>query len=235
MCFCGRQEQGGIRLTVAHVANKDHQQLFDWPVSGRGKFRESFTLLSRRNAILLCKGAANACHEQFDAFNLALVPPALQQSCWLVMCFRASTWHNQRKHDPLPWRLDEPRDAVDTDMFACPPSFQFEPTTLYRRVLAARLQRTLNKHGKGTDLKWIEFCNTVAELSECLSESGAADDRASLEASPLTAPFETSFTPKRGVKRRRSLSHRRAMLIEMRRRNKSFPTDAWCPCLGLIR
>ena len=237
--FCGRQEQGRIRLTVAHVANKvkdkDHQKLFDRCASGRGKFRESFRLLSGRNAILLCQGAANACHEQFDAFNLALVPPALQQSCWLVMCFRASAWHNERKHDPVPWRLDEPSDAVDTDMFARRPSFQFEPTTLYRRVLAARLQRTLNKHGNGTDFKWIEFCNTVAELNECQSESGAADDRASLEASPLTAPFETSFTPKRGVKRRRSLSRRRAMLIEMRRRNKSFPTDAWCPCLSLIR
>ena len=136
------------------------------------------------------------------------------------MCFRASAWHNERKHDPVPWRLDEPSEAVDTDMFACRPNFQFEPTTLYRRVLAARLQRTLNKHGNGTDFKWIEFCDTVAELSECQSESGAADDRASLEASPLTAPFETSFTPKRGVKRRRSLSRRRAMLIEMRRRRR---------------
>ena len=37
--FCGRQEQGRIRLTVALVANKDHQKLFDWPVSWQRKIQ----------------------------------------------------------------------------------------------------------------------------------------------------------------------------------------------------
>jgi len=157
--FCGNCDPE-VQLSCAHVA--DHDKNFN--TSRKGKtFRDPFDLRSERNFILLCTNFAGSCHAQFDAFNLALVPAKLNLSHH-VICFKQG-WHKYEECIKA-----GPVKQMHEDVKCIQASFDFKPTSVYRRVLGERLEHSLVSHRCIDNLTLFRTCSTIAELSVCQSD-----------------------------------------------------------------
>jgi hypothetical protein len=165
--FCGTRK--GV-LSCAHIAQKDK----GFNVARNGKaFIEPFKVDHHRNGILLCKDVPGACHDLFDEFYLALVPPVLGEQ-WKLLCF-SSGWRKYAEASNSDGQLASVCSSILAMPSVCKivcidPSFQFDDHTVFKRVLAERLEATMYRRQK-IPIDLVEHCAVVASISAGSSEA----------------------------------------------------------------
>jgi len=231
--FCGRQELGKVKLSIAHVANHDVD--FSTTVDGRC-FKQAFGQHNQRNGIALCTGGPDSCHSQFDCFNLALVPVALTNQ-WKVLCFAPDDWHATKglkveKSMQQSVGLGAGEDAHVPEVVEYTPSAheRFASSPPFRRVLAERLRKVLLEKQLLTP-GLMMYCSTCADLSETksnhgqLMSEGSQPSYTSTRASLMgqrTMQDEGSAPVVEGLKRARVVKRRcKQAQHNLKRRNKA--------------